>query len=103
MISKADHIEDMESPVDETDKVAKISPRAEIEGHEEQCDKQENGSNLEGKNEEENSGESKKEDTEKGDVFSETLEIAYDLSIAQKNATSNHCDKCDITFKSKKK
>ena len=31
------------------------------------------------------------------------MEIAYDLSIAQKNATSNHCEKCDITFKSKKK
>ena len=35
MISKADHIEDLESPVDETDEVAKISPRAEIEDHEE--------------------------------------------------------------------
>ena len=34
MISKADHIEDLESPVDETDEVAKISPRAEIEDHE---------------------------------------------------------------------
>ena len=56
VISKADHIEDLESPVDETDEVAKISPRAEIEGHEEQCDKQENGSNLKGKNEEQNRG-----------------------------------------------
>ena len=36
VLSKADHIEDLESPVDETDEVAKISPRAEIEGHEEQ-------------------------------------------------------------------
>ena len=35
MISKADHIEDLESSVDETDEVAKISPRAEIEDHEE--------------------------------------------------------------------
>jgi len=34
VISKADHIEDMESPVDETDEVAKISSRAEIEDHE---------------------------------------------------------------------
>ena len=34
VISKADHIEDLESPVDETDEVAKISPRAEIEDHE---------------------------------------------------------------------
>ena len=33
--SKVDLIEDMESPVDETDEVAKISPRAEIEDHEE--------------------------------------------------------------------
>ena len=34
MISKADNIEDLESPVDETDEVAKISPRTEIEDHE---------------------------------------------------------------------
>ena len=40
---------------------------------------------------------------EKGGVCSETLEIAYDLSIAQKNATSNYCQKCDLTFKSKNK
>ena len=41
VLSKADHIDDLESQVDKTDKVAKISPRAEIEGHEEQCDKEE--------------------------------------------------------------
>ena len=34
VISKADHIEDLESSVDETDEVAKISPRVEIEDHE---------------------------------------------------------------------
>ena len=34
VISKADHIEDLESSVDETDEVAKISQRAEIEDHE---------------------------------------------------------------------
>ena len=65
VLSKADHIDDLESPVDETDKVAKISPRAEIEGHEEQCHKEENGSNLEGKNEEQDSEESRKDETEK--------------------------------------
>ena len=49
MLSKADHIDDLESPVDKTDKVAKLSPRAEIEGHEEQRDKEENGSDHEGR------------------------------------------------------
>ena len=39
MLSKADHIDDLESPVDKTDKVANLSPRAEIESHEEQRDK----------------------------------------------------------------
>ena len=68
-----------------------------------QREKEENGNDQEGKDEEENSGDNEKEYTEKRGVCSETLEIAYDLSIAQKNATSNHCEKCDITFKSKKK
>ena len=65
VLSKADHIDDLESPVDKTDKVAKISPRAEIEGHEEQCDKEVNGSDHEGRNEEENSEGMKKDNTEK--------------------------------------
>ena len=39
MLIKADHIDDLESPVDKTDKVANLSPRAEIESHEEQRDK----------------------------------------------------------------
>ena len=54
VLSKADHIDDLESPVGKTDKVANLSPRAEIEGHEEQCDKKENGSDHEGRNKEEN-------------------------------------------------
>ena len=69
--SKVDLIEDLDSPVDEIDdcaeqldKVAQKSPRVEIEGHEEQCDKEENGSNHEGRNEEENSEERKRDDTE---------------------------------------
>ena len=71
--------------------------------HKQQMEKEENGNDQEGKDEEENSGDNEKEYTEKGGVCSETLEIAYDLSIAQKNATSNHCEKCDLTFKSKKR
>ena len=38
MISKADNIEDLESLVDESDKMAQIGPRVEIEGHEEHSD-----------------------------------------------------------------
>ena len=80
----------MDSPVDEinncaeqSDKVAQIGPRVEIEGHEEHCDKQENGSNLEGKNEEQDSEESRKDDTEKEDVFV-NLENAYGGKAVQK-------------------
>ena len=102
VLSKADYIDDLKSPVDKTDKVAKLSPRAEIKGHEQQCDKEENGSDHEGKNEEENSEGSKKDDTEKGDVFSNTLESAYDLGIVQKATTGIYCEKSDKTFKSKK-
>ena len=91
--------------VESTDvnELAKLSHSVELRVHKQQRDKEENGNDHEGKNEEENSGDNEKEDTEKGDACSETLEIAYDLSIAQKNATSNHCEKCDLTFKSKKK
>ena len=84
MLSKADHIDDLESPVDKTDKVANLSPRAEIESHEEQRDKKENGSDHEGRNKEENSEEMKKDDTEKKDVFDDNLENAYDLGRATK-------------------
>ena len=69
VINKANYIDDLESPVDKTEKVAKLSPRAEIKGHEEKCDKEENGSDHEGRNEEENSEEMKKDDTEKRKVF----------------------------------
>ena len=31
------------------------------------------------------------------------MEIAYDLSIVQEATTGNYCEKCDITFKSKKR
>ena len=31
------------------------------------------------------------------------MEIAHDLSIVQEATTSNYCEKCDITFKSKKR
>ena len=55
MLSKADHIDDLESPVDKTDKVANLSPRAEIGSHEEQRDKKENRSDYEGRNKDENS------------------------------------------------
>ena len=73
VLSKADYIDDLESPVDKTDKVAKLSPRAEIKGHEEQCDKEENGSDHEGRNKVENSEERKKDDTEKRDIFDDNL------------------------------
>ena len=86
VLSKADYIDDLKSPVDKTDKVAKLSPRAEIKGHEQQCDKEENGSDHEGRNEEENSEGSKKDDTEKRDVFNDNLESTYDLGIAQRAA-----------------
>ena len=46
MISKADDKEDLESLEDESDKMAQISPRAEIEDHEGNVIKQENGKNL---------------------------------------------------------
>ena len=55
MLSKADHIDDLESPVDKTDKMANLSPRAEIGSHEEQRDKKKNRNNHEGRNKEENS------------------------------------------------
>ena len=101
VLSKADHIDDLESPVDKTDKVAKLSPRAEIEGHEEQCDKEENGSDHEGKNEEENSEERKKDDTEKRDVFDDNLENAYNLGFVQRATKGIYCKKRDKTVKSK--
>ena len=31
------------------------------------------------------------------------MEIAHDLSIVQEATTGNYCEKCDITFKSKKR
>ena len=102
VLSKADHIDDLESPVDETDKVAKISPRAEIEGHEEQCDKEENGSNLEGKNEEENSEERKRDDTEQRGVL-DNLENAYEIGNVQRASKGIFCKKRGKTVKSKKK
>ena len=102
VLSKADHIDDLESPVDETDKVAKISPRAEIEGHEEQCDKEENGSNLEGKNEEENSEERKRDDTEQRGVL-DNLENAYEIGNVQRASKGIFCKKRGKTAKSKKK
>ena len=101
MISKADHIEDLESLVDESDKMAQIGPRVEIEGHEEHCDKQENGSNLEGKNEEQDSEGSRKDDTEKEDVFV-SLENAYGGEAVQKATTSSFCEKREVNFKNKK-
>ena len=101
VLSKADHIDDLESPVDKTDKVAKLSPRAEIEGHEEQCDKQENGSNLEGKNEVQDSEGSRKDDIEKEDVLV-SLENAYGGEAVQKATTSSLCEKCEVNFKNKK-
>ena len=108
VLSKADIIEDLDSPVDEIencaeqlDKVAQIGPRVEIEGHGEQCDKQENGSNLEGKNEEQDSEESRKDDTEKEDVFV-NLENAYGGKAVQKATTSSFCEKCEVNFKNKK-
>ena len=102
VLSKADHIDDLESPVDKTDKVAKISPRAEIEGHEEQCDKEENGSNLEGKNEEENSEERKRDDTEQRGVL-DNLENAYEIGNVQRASKGIFCKKRGKTAKSKKK
>ena len=103
VLSKADYIDDLKSPVDKTDKVAKLSPRAEIKGHEEQCDKEENGSDHEGRNEEENSEEMKKDDTEKRDVFDDNLENAYDLGIVQRATKGIYCKKRDKTVKSKKR
>ena len=79
----------------------KKSPRVEIRGHEEQCDKQENGSNLEGKNEEQDSEGSRKDDTEKEDVFV-SLENAYGGEAVQKATTSSFCEKCEVNFKNKK-
>ena len=78
-----------------------IGPRVEIEGHEEHCDKQENGSNLEGKNEEQDSEESRKDDTEKEDVFV-NLENAYGGEAVQKATTSSFCEKREVNFKNKK-
>ena len=108
VLSQADIIEDLDSPVDEinncaeqSDEVAQISPRVEIEGHEEQCDKQENGSNLEGKNEEQDSEGSRKDDTEKEDVFV-NLENAYGGEAVQKATTSSFCEKREVNFKNKK-
>ena len=106
--SKVDLIEDLDSPVDEIDdcaeqldEVAQKSPRVEIEGHEEQCDKQENGSNLEGKNEVQDSEGSRKDDIEKEDVLV-SLENAYGGEAVQKATTSSFCEKCEVNFKNKK-
>ena len=52
--------------------------------------------------EEENSEGSKKDDTEKRDVFNNNLESAYDSGIIQKATTGIYCEKRDKTFKSKK-
>ena len=47
VLSKAVYIEDVESP--EVNKLAKLSPRVEIKGRKQQSDKEENGSDHEGK------------------------------------------------------
>ena len=108
VLSQADIIEDLDSPVDEinncaeqSDEVAQISPRVEIEGHEEQCDKQENGSNLEGKNEEQDSEGSRKDGTEQEDVFV-SLENAYGGEGVQKATKRSFCEKCEVNCKNKK-
>ena len=72
VLSKAVYIDDIESPVDEIDKVAKLSPRVEIKGREQQCDKEENESDHEGKHEEENS-EGSKRMIKRKEMFSATL------------------------------
>ena len=99
VLSKADYIDDLESPVDKTDKVAKLSPRAEIE-----CDKQENGSNFKGKNKEQDKHEeSRKDDTEKEDVVDESLENAYSMEVVQKDNSSSYCKKCEVNLKKQEK
>ena len=71
------------SKVESTDvyELAKLNHSVELKVHKQQSNKDENRNDHEGTNEEENNGENEKEDTEKGDGFSKTLEIAYDLSI----------------------
>ena len=78
--------------------MAQKSPRVEIEGHEEQCDKQENGSNLEGKNEVQDSEGSRKDDIEKKDVLV-SLENAYGGEAVKKATTSSFCGKGEVNLK----
>ena len=61
-----------------------------------------NGDDHEGKHEEEDSEENRKEVTEKEDAFDNDLENAYGVNIVQEATTGSYCEKCDVTFKSKK-
>ena len=60
-----------------------------------------NGSNLEGKNEVQDSEGSRKDDIEKEDVLV-SLENAYDGEAVQKATTSSFCEKREVNFKNKK-
>ena len=100
MRSEAIYIDDMESL--EGDEMAKLSPRVVIKSRKQQNNKEDNEDDQEGKNEEEDSEESRKEVTEMGDGFGDNLENAYDVNIIQEAKTGSYCEKCDVTFKSKK-
>merc|ERR1711872_109661 len=56
----------------------------------------------EDKHEEQDSEESRKDDTEKEDVFDESLENAYGVEVVQEATTSSYCEKCEVNFKNKK-
>ena len=73
VISKADHIEDLESSVDETGEVAKINPKNRDKRQWRKCDELENGTNFKGKNKEQDEHEENRwDDTEKNDIIDES-------------------------------
>ena len=78
--------------IENCSEMAKLSPKVDIENRKQQNNEEENRYDHEGKNEEKDSEESRKEVTEKGDVFDDDLENAYVVNIVQEATTGSYCE-----------